>query len=36
MSRKRKYSDEFRLMLVDEYLSGKNGGFKTITKKECH
>ena len=33
MSRKRKYSDEFRLMLVDEYLSGKNGGFKTITKK---
>jgi transposase-like protein len=33
MSRKRKYSDEFRLMLVDEYLSGKNGGFKSIAKK---
>ena len=33
MSRERKYSDEFRLKLVEEYLSGNSGGVKTIAKK---
>ena len=33
MSRKRKYSDEFRLSVVQEYLSGKHGGFITIAKE---
>lgn len=27
MSRKRNYSNEFRLRVVQEYLSGKHGGF---------
>ncbi len=33
MSRKRKYSDEFRLKVVSEYLSGQSGGFETIANK---
>ena len=33
MSRKRKYSDEFRLKVVQEYLSGKNGGIYVIANK---
>ena len=33
MSRKRKYSDEFRLNVVQEYLSGKHGGFRVIAKE---
>ena len=33
MSRKRKYTDEFRLNAVLEYLSGENGGFETLSKK---
>ena len=33
MSRKRKYSDEFRLSVVKEYLSGTNGGFETLSRK---
>ncbi len=33
MTRKRKYSNEFRLKLVQEYLSGCNGGFERIAKK---
>ena len=33
MSGKKKYSDEFKLALVEEYLEGKNGGIKTIAKK---
>ena len=33
MSRKRKYSDEFRLKVVQEYLSGKNGGLYVIANK---
>ena len=33
MTRKRKYSNEFKLKLVQEYLSGYNGGVKRIAKK---
>ena len=33
MSRKRKYSDEFRIKVVLEYLSGQSGGFGTIANK---
>ena len=33
MSRKRKYSDEFRLKVVSEYLSGQSGGFEAIANK---
>jgi transposase len=33
MSRKRKYSDEFRLKVVSDYLSGQSGGFETIADK---
>ena len=33
MSRKRKYSNEFRLKVVLEYLSGQTGGFETIAHK---
>ena len=33
MSRKRKYSDEFRLKVVLEYLSGQSGGFGTIANR---
>ena len=33
MSRKRKYSDEFRLNVVMEYLAGMNGGFEKLSKK---
>ena len=33
MSRKRKYSDEFRIKMVLEYLSGQSGGFGTIANK---
>ena len=33
MSRKRKYSDEFKLQVVEEYLSGKSGGHQQVGKK---
>lgn len=33
MSRRRKYSDEFRLNVVLEYLSGENGGFEVLSQK---
>ena len=33
MSRKRKYSDELRLKIVQEYFEGKSGGYKTIADK---
>lgn len=33
MSGKKKYSDEFKLQLVNEYLDGHSGGFKTIAAK---
>ena len=33
MSRKRKYSDEFRLNAVQMYLSGTHGGFMTVAKE---
>ena len=33
MSRKRKYSNEFRLKIISEYLSSQFGGFKRIGKK---
>ena len=33
MSRKRKHSDEFRLTVVKDYLSGKSGGFETLMNK---
>ena len=33
MSGKKKYSYEFKLALLEEYLEGKNGGIKTIAKK---
>ena len=33
MSGKKKYSDEFKLALVQEYLEGKNGGFNTLSQK---
>ena len=33
MSRKRKYSDELRLQVVQDYLDGKYGGFVSISKK---
>jgi len=33
MSRKRKYSDEFRLQIVKEYLEGRNGGYHTLSDK---
>ena len=33
MSKKRKYSNEFRLKIVKEYLGGKNGGTKLIGHK---
>ena len=33
MSRKRKYSDEFRLKVVLEYLSGTTGGFDAVANK---
>ena len=33
MSGKKKYTDEFKLALVLEYLEGKTGGFKTISRK---
>lgn len=33
MSGKRKYSDEFKLKVVLEYLEGKNGGFRALAAK---
>ena len=33
MSRKRKYSDELRLQIVEEYLEGKNGGYELLSAK---
>ena len=33
MSRKRKYSDEFRLKIVKEYLGGKTGGVNLLSAK---
>lgn len=33
MSRKRKYSNVFREMMVQKYLSGKYGGFKALSTK---
>lgn len=33
MSRKRKYSDEFRLLVVQDYLSGHSGGFTLLEEK---
>lgn len=33
MSRKRKYSDEFKLKVVEEYLSGAFGGITALAKK---
>lgn len=33
MSRKRKYSDEFRLTVVMDYLSGESGGFEALMSK---
>ena len=33
MSRKRKYSDEFRLKIVEEYLFGHSGGFTILAEK---
>ena len=33
MSRKRKYSNEFKLKVVSEYLSGQSGGFRIIGNK---
>ena len=33
MSGKKKYSDEFKLALVQEYLAGKNGGYKILARK---
>ena len=33
MSRKRKYSDEFRLKIVKEYMSGNSGGFCALGNK---
>ena len=35
MSRKRKYSDEFRLKIVKEYMSRRSGGTKMLGKKYC-
>ena len=28
-----KHSSEFKIMVVEDYLSGKNGGYKTLIKK---
>lgn len=33
MSRKRKYSYEFKLKLVEEYFSGRSGGIKKLSKQ---
>ena len=33
MSGNRKYSDEFKMTVVTDYLSGKSGGFITLMKK---
>ena len=33
MSRTRKYSAEFRLKVVTDYLSGKSGGYKQVAEK---
>ena len=33
MSRKRKYSDELRLEVVKDYLSGKSGGYEALMSK---
>ena len=33
MSGKKKYSNEFKLALVQEYLDGKNGGYTMLAKK---
>ena len=33
MSRKRRYSDEFRLKIVKEYMSGNSGGFCALGNK---
>ena len=33
MSRKRKYSNEFRLKIVEEYLFGHSGGFTILAEK---
>ena len=33
MSRKRKYSDEFRAKIVEEYLLGHSGGFTLLAEK---
>ncbi|MBQ6786048.1 MAG: transposase [Clostridia bacterium] len=30
---KRIYSDEFRLQVVEDYLSGQNGGSRSLSKK---
>ena len=35
MSRKRRYSDEFRLKIVKEYMSRRSGGTKMLGKKYC-
>lgn len=33
MSGKKKFSDEFKLAIVQEYLSGENGGFRILSAK---
>ena len=33
MSGRKKYSNEFKLQIVQEYLEGKNGGFETLQAK---
>ena len=33
MSGRKKYSNEFKLRIVQEYLEGKNGGFETLQAK---
>ena len=33
MGRNRKYTEEFKLQIVEEYLSGQNGGSRLLSKK---
>ncbi|MBQ1825865.1 MAG: helix-turn-helix domain-containing protein, partial [Firmicutes bacterium] len=33
MSGKKKYSNEFKFQIVQEYLKGKNGGFRVLAAK---
>ena len=33
MSRRRKYTTEFKLNVVREYLSGQNGGYRMLAQK---